>query len=233
LAAIPLRIAANAPECFKTIARHIDLHLGDLHSLLRLPLPANGEVPPIEAAGNFAIANVLFNLVSGVSTVVYRGTRRDSGARFRRLLEGHYPWALEPQSRRRIPDAECPAILYDMFRNPNAHALAIHTTEDGGFIRSAQVIESFRMLARQLEGNVPFTEQQLQQLEATDTRPSGLAPTMMRLTDSEHPQISNIVLSVEAFYWGVRRMIEDLSINAARMRTAAWFFRVTDQLPPE
>jgi hypothetical protein len=40
-----------------------------------------------------------------------------------------------------------------------------------------------------------------------------------------------VFLTVEPFYWGVRRMIERLSADDARMKTAAWFLRESDVRP--
>jgi hypothetical protein len=98
------------------------MQFGDVRSMLRLPLPALG----ITYACNFAAAAVLCNLISGISVSLFKPTTgvRGSGDAFKRLLEAFYPW--QPGEN----GAERAIVLYDIIRNPAAHALGVHDSAD-------------------------------------------------------------------------------------------------------
>lgn len=98
---------------------------------------------------------------------------------------------------------------------------------EGGFIRMAPgLATSYYAVCRQLESsNKPITEAQLVDLETSARRPEFLFPTLIHQPDGA------VFLTVEPLYWGVRRMIERLSADDARMKTAAWFLREVDERP--
>ena len=92
MAYVDLQIDAATPELVKDFIRfQVDMQFHDIHCMLRLPLPE----PGLNAGCNFAAANTLLILVSGISTVLYKQTG-DSGKRFIRALEDCYPWDCEP-----------------------------------------------------------------------------------------------------------------------------------------
>ena len=77
------------------IRAHVDIHLHDVHAMLRMPLPES----EVHAACNFASSVVLLNVISGLSVTLYseRGTQ-GTGPLFLDLATQFYPWDLEPQN---------------------------------------------------------------------------------------------------------------------------------------
>ena len=71
-----LVLSSSIPKIVEEFIREgVEPHLHDINAMLRLPLP--------EAGCNFAIAQVLLNIVSGISTTLYR----QKGA-FRKIIQG-------------------------------------------------------------------------------------------------------------------------------------------------
>jgi hypothetical protein len=59
----PVIVDPAAPPAVRRFLRNVDLYLGDVHAMLRLPRP---EIE-IQEGCNLAIAAVLLNIISGVS----------------------------------------------------------------------------------------------------------------------------------------------------------------------
>jgi hypothetical protein len=214
--AAPLKLNPATPRRFRDLAEGvIQVHLDDVNSMLRIPALGPGGCA-------YPITQTLLAVVGGLSTVVYASTRRNSGERFTRLLEEHYPWSAEPEES--VPKGVGPSTLYEWFRNPEEHALSLETYEtDGGLLRMSK--GSSRMgLRRQLPGGVEdWSDDTLSELEG-DERPTSLSATL-----SEHDQ--RVWLTVEALYWGVRRLVESVTRSPERMEVAGWFLGEHDRVP--
>jgi hypothetical protein len=117
---------AQYPQLQVFVVDHLATQFGDVRAMLRLP---NGEGESrIENGCNFAAAATLCNLISGISVIFFdrrgrpsaRRPPRDRGARFRRLLDAnYYPWQPDEDRVAKI------CALYDLARNPLAHALGV------------------------------------------------------------------------------------------------------------
>jgi hypothetical protein len=118
---------ANYPHVQAFVQCHLAMQFGDARAMLRLPTGAGDE--RIESGCNFAATAHLCNLISGISVVLFnrngrpagpRHRPRDRGQRFGDLLRAnYYPW--QPgEDRNAKTDA-----LYDIARNPLAHALGV------------------------------------------------------------------------------------------------------------
>lgn len=86
-----LVLSSSIPKIVEEFIREgVEPHLRDINAMLRLPLPEAG----LEAGCNFAIAQVLLNIVSGISTTLYR-QKGPSGKLFKELLDTEY-WPIDP-----------------------------------------------------------------------------------------------------------------------------------------
>jgi hypothetical protein len=154
---------------------------------------------------DFAIANTLLSLVSGVSALVYPRSW-NPGDKFKTLLEQHYPWTEEPSTG--TVGSSAASIIYKTFRNPLAHALGI----EGG---SKLVVfkRRFKPAGASKRG---YYLRELAMIEKSPARPSGWSATL-----TESP--TKIVLLLDGFYWGCHRMVESVSRDTAAMQRAEGF----------
>jgi hypothetical protein len=86
----PLKVPIDLAPIIKVLVRHLDMLLGDVHSMLRLPLQEEG----MTHGCNFAAAVVLLELIGGVSSTLFQAPG-GSWLRYRQLLERYYPWDAE------------------------------------------------------------------------------------------------------------------------------------------
>jgi hypothetical protein len=123
----PLQLDHKAPESVKKfVSQQLDMLFADVHAMLRLPfVDMNGH-----GGCNFAAANTLLSLVSGLGTLLAPNfdTRNDKGQYqskkyFIEVLNKYYPWDIQPPTGNTI--ANTINHLYDRFRNPLAHSLGI------------------------------------------------------------------------------------------------------------
>jgi hypothetical protein len=100
----------------------LDMQFADVRAMLQLPRPDLGIFP----ACNFAIVSTLCNLISGISTTIYKPAdllsqvKSDcaSGRAFKELVRDFFPC-------RRQGTNDIPENLYDLCRNPLAHSAGI------------------------------------------------------------------------------------------------------------
>jgi hypothetical protein len=200
----PTAVHTGTPHAVRTFIRQVlDLYLGDVHAMLRLPRP---DVQ-IAQGCNFAISAVLMNVISGGSVVLYEppATRKEAGRKFRETAREFYPWDTEPVGAINNPE-EGANILYDSYRNPMAHALGFQQPEPPGPLS----ITRFPGPGR--------GEDDLERIETSIERPTEVlrgASTLMR-----DPTTQALSLNVESFYWGVRELLRRLTADAARMAVA-------------
>lgn len=174
----------------------------DVHTMLRLPQPDH----QLMASCNFAITQVLASAVSGLSVTLYSHTG-GSGARFKALLKDFYPWSLEPGNA--VTPQAGADVIYSLVRNPLAHDLGLDLEKK----RKTQKVLIKRLATDNARKGLP--ENMVEQLEA-GVRAVTMSPTITILS-------GKTVLLVEAFYWGVRKMVEDLSRDRSRMQAAKSF----------
>ena len=205
LADIPEIKAYPAVSAFVT--NHLSMQFGDVRSMMRLPLPDLG----ITHACNFAATAVLCNLVSGVSVSLYmpkspvktnqKAERQwvGSGEAFKLLLEDFYPWGQGEDGKQRAK------VLYDLFRNPFAHALGVH-----GKTR-------YRIGVARRPGP-GLQEAELEQLESSATRPAWLPAGL-----SGGGNQWNVV--AEGFYRDVFHTLWNVARDKAQMTQAEKRFK--------
>ena len=199
--ALPLSGVAG-PRARDLIRRLEDHYFRDVHAMLRLPAPDLD----ISAGCNFAIAQVLASVVSGVSVTLY-AQAGSKGQRFKGLLVDYYPWAEETMPERN--DAEYAKMIYALFRNPLTHDLGLDLERK----HFTQKVVVKRLTTK--AGTVGHSERGVESLESA-ARPPRLSPLL-------HLEEGRVVLLVEAFYWGVRKMLLNLSADAARVSAAEKF----------
>jgi hypothetical protein len=160
------------------------------------------------AGCNFAITQVLAAAVSGISVTLYR-QNGGSGIRFKGLLKDYYPWAKEPGNMV-LPEAGA-NVIYSVIRNPLTHDLGLDLENK----RQGQKIVIKRLSTDNKRKGLP--EHFIEQLESPN-RPSPMSPTVRVLS-------GKTIVLVEAFYWGVRQMVEQLSYDIPRIKSAETFLK--------
>jgi hypothetical protein len=173
--------------------------------MLRLPEPDYG----LSAGCNFAITQVLMGAISGVSTTLYMPSMHSgqSGLRFKNLLVEYYPWDLE--SSQSVAPKQAAEVLYAVFRNPLAHDLGL------GLQKKATTRKVLIKRLTTKNGIHGLPEETIEEIESTNKR-FGMSATLTVRDDAT-------VLLVEALYWGVRVMLEQLTKDAGRMQNAEVF----------
>lgn len=170
----------------------IDLRLSDVHAMLRLPLPEQG----IEAGGNFAIADVLFAVIEGVSAVLYPRHMAE-GDGFTNCVERHYHAHLEPAGA--LTGTQLASALWSHFRNPMQHCLGLALARpDKQGIRDP-LPRAYRLVVFRDTKTLP--EGDIESMETAEAWPQRLHRPTLAIHGEQ------MRLSVEAFYLGVRRMV--------------------------
>jgi len=193
-----LSISETAPAVVKNFVRNqLDMQFADINCMLRLPI----HELSLHAGFNFAAANSLLSLVSGIAALISPGinTQRQSGPKFKEVLKRYYPWDLQPP----LPDGKDLEIvvdhLYEYLRNPLAHTLGLKPA--GNFL--VAIVKA------------PLTEEEVRKLETSDTPPyQAVEYTPIEINGEQIEQIS---LHIPAFYWGVRKMVTRLTEDQLQM----------------
>ena len=118
----PLRISPDTPARVRRLIEHLDMLLGDVHAMLRLPFKEEG----LTHGCNFAAAIVLVEIIGGVSATLFQHSG-GTGEKYKALLEKWYPWDAEG----RTDPAAAAHLLYKFVRNPLAHELGIGKRRGG------------------------------------------------------------------------------------------------------
>lgn len=210
---VGLELSPSTPVSVQRYIRHNveALYFADVHAMLRLPLPSLG----ITAGQNFAMAQVLLSVISAVSTCLYKSDG-ESGPLFREAVEHYFPWNQETASG--TPKAVA-GTIYDVFRNPLTHSTGVFMERNEQ--RRYVVVKKYAVGIKRCtkpNGKEGLDEAWIEDLERSQVRPPMLGPTLQRDADSR-------TLLVEGLYWCTRRMIERLSLDAARMTSADAFLR--------
>lgn len=117
-----LKISSDTPDRVLRLIQHLDMLLGDIHSMLRLPLKEEG----LTHGCNFATATVLLEIIGGISSTLFQGGGK-VGERYKKLLHDYYPWDAEGHT----DPAAAAEELYRWWRNPLAHELGISGKKGG------------------------------------------------------------------------------------------------------
>jgi hypothetical protein len=159
----------------------------------------------LRARCNVVITHVLAAVVSGASVTLYRPAGK-SGATFKGLLRDFYPWNLEPGNK--VTPTDGANVIYSVIRNPLTHDLGLDLEKK----RKTQKIILKRLSTDGGKRGLP--ERLVAQMEKGGR--FTMSPTLT-ITPGR------TVLLVEAFYWGVRTMIESLLHDRQRMQDANAF----------
>jgi hypothetical protein len=182
----------------------VDPFFHDVHCMLRLPIPS----AELNAGCNVTIALSLLTVVAGISATCYREGLSD-GAAFQGLLVEYYPWDEESKDELEdtIPPHEAARALWRTFRNPLAHSLGMSFTKDSKKGRTYERRAYDVVINRNMAG---ATEDQIRALE-------DVASARPHMHSTIHIWDGVRMLSVEALYWGLRRMLYRLSKDQGQM----------------
>jgi hypothetical protein len=162
----------------------------------------------VQRGYNFACANLLCDLISGLSVTVYQpaDTSIGPGKAFKMFLQSpFFPWEPADTARSKKEKAD---VLYRFIRNPLSHALGIDETPG----RDITIGKKTK----------PLDKRKLRQLEKSPTRPPNIKPA---LTGGGIPW----TLSVEGLHYAVFRLFWNLAqdknqMDGAEARFAAGIF---------
>lgn len=196
----------NYMNVYAFVKRHLSMQFGDIRSMMRLPLPALG----IGHACNFAASATLCNMISGISVTLFippnpittdkKGKKHwiGPGNAFKLLLEHFYPWSAGQNAK------DSAKVLYDLFRNPLAHALGVYGAAHYQ-IEIKQVV--FNNSNGQTTG---LQDNQIEEIEKSPNRPAWLPAGLSRSGNQWN-------LFVEGFYRDVFHMLWNLAKDSSQM----------------
>ena len=150
--------ARGYPRVQEFVVQVLDMQFGDVRAMLQLPRPDIGITP----ACNFAIVSSLCNLISGISTTIFkppglihevRSPDCGSARAFRELVSGFFPYT--PSGA-----VDFPRQLYDLCRNPMVHA--------AGLMDAPSPVVFFTRIFDPAHDGVGWSDQELEDLERPD-----------------------------------------------------------------
>jgi hypothetical protein len=178
----------------------LDMHFSDVRAMLQLPRPDVG----IDTGCNLALSGALCNILSGISTTVYKPAHLlhenqsefGSGAAFQFLVRDFFP--------SKPPGAvDFPKDLCNYARNPLVHAL--------GLDKNAWPVAFARVL-HSPHPESGWTDQELNDLESS------------RCRICDRPSIviegQKWTMHCDSFYLDVIEMLRRLTAHAAQMQAA-------------
>ena len=190
------------PHVQDFIVTLIDMQFNDVRAMLQLPHPELGITP----ACNFAIVSSLCNLISGISSTIFKppdllheiSSNCPSDRAFRELVGNFFPYT--------PPGADdFPGKLYGLCRNPLAHSV--------GLMDASDPVVFFTRIFDAAHDGVGWSNQELEDLERPDRRfafsSRGIVIEPQRWT-----------LHCDSFYLDVIDMLRRLNADAAQMRAA-------------
>lgn len=184
------------------VSQVLDMQFADVRAMLQLPRPEVGITP----ACNFAIVSSLCNLISGISTTIFKPadllhevqSKCGSSRAFRSLVEGFFPYT--PPGSNRFPEQ-----LYQLCRNPMAHS--------AGLMDASSPVVFFTRIFDSAHPNVGWSDEELEDIERPD-RPFSLP----------HPGIvvdpNRWTLHCDSFYMDVIDIMRRLDADPIQLRAA-------------
>jgi hypothetical protein len=192
------RVHAGTPELVRqAISLFADEIFTDLHALFQVPRPLEGRTPWF----HFTIALALLSVLDGISRLLYDPLDRikQHYTRFTGALLAAYPFELEPSSA--LTREEAADVLYRGLRNPFVHTLGISDRQ--GYERTIR-----------LKRMHPFRVEELDRIASVNSpRPHWWPATIT--ADQQ-----KVDVHLECLYWGIRRMIYNLTYDVNRMADA-------------
>ncbi len=153
----------------------------------------------VQRGYNFACANLLCDLISGLSVTVYHPTNPNIGAgeAFKTLVESQFfPWEPTDTANDKKLKAEA---LYDFVRNPLTHAVGV----------DRNVALDITIGKRRK----PLSKRELSRLEKSVNRPTQIRTALTGKSNQWK-------VSVEGLHYGVFRLFWNLAQNKAQMDAA-------------
>lgn len=184
------------PHLQSLLSTHIDMQFEDVRALLRLPRAGS------TVGANFAAAALLFNLISGISVVLYNASwkgfaaKSGSGAKFKKVLLSHFPFTEIPIQKELVVGA-----FYTYSRNPLAHSLGLG-------VPSHPKIS----IAKK-----PLTPSEITELEDNLSLPEWSHPALSPIGIQPG---SSYQLCISGLYWGIHRMLHSIFADGNQVRDA-------------
>jgi hypothetical protein len=184
----------------------LDAQFADLRTLLRLP--RHDET--LDGSCNLTSASLLFNIVSGSSVLFYNASiaamadGRQSGERFRGLLEDFYPFLDDD-----LPTDDAARVLYRAARNPLTHCLGVG--KDRRVFPGAPQVGDRPVAV--MFSKALLSVDQVAHVASTRARPDWLGPTIAM-------DGAECVISVATLAWGVHELLRTLFGDEAQARRA-------------
>jgi hypothetical protein len=172
--------------------------------MLQLPRPDIGITPGC----NLAIVSSLCNLISGISTTIYKppgllhevqSANCGSVRAFRELVHDYFPYT--PSGA-----GDFPQQLYDLCRNPMSHS--------AGLMDARAPIVAFTRVFNASHDNIGWTDEELEDLERSD-RPQFHLPSPGIVIDP-----TRWTLHCDSFYLDVIDMLRRLNASPTQIRAA-------------
>ena len=174
-------------EVHKFVKDHLSMLFEDVRGII------------VQRGFNFACANLLCDLLSGLSVTVYQpaNTNIGTGKAFKALLlSPFFPW--EPKDSQKDKEEKADA-LYDFIRNPLTHAIGVDDNP-GLDITIGKKPK-------------PLAKRELAQMEKSPTRPANIKPAIAGSGNKW-------ALSVEGLHYAVFRLFWNLAHDTAQMDAA-------------
>jgi len=183
---IPLNLSSYAKKKLGQFLLLLEENwLKEIHYLLSSAWTEDKNIPPRQA--HITSGVMCLTTVAGMSTIFYKPDeygRGKAGIHFKGLLNNHYPWNLDKPLG--ISSTDAVDQLYNEIRNPLAHSLGIDTS-------SKKLIYLLPAV---------YTRQDLNKRIADKQLPFG-SPSIKKNNNE-------ITFAPASFYWGIRKMIENI-----------------------
>lgn len=196
------------------IVQVLDEQFSDVRAMLQLPRPDIGIIP----ACNFAIVSSLCNLISGISTTIYKPpklppagrSKCDSGQAFQGVVHDFFPYT--------PPGAnDFPKQLYQFCRNPLAHSV--------GLKDAAEPVVYFTRIFDPAHADVGWSDRELEDLERPGSPFQLPHPGIVIDPPSPPRQYYQWTLHCDSFYLDVIKLLQRLTADTTQVQAAENRFR--------
>jgi len=146
-----------------------------------------------------------------------------SGERFKEVLKKHYPWddhlRIPHPSSISVTMKERINVLYGLLRNSLTHELGVVSSTHHHELKIHNTVIDRIQIAKP---DPPLAEEQIEEIELSPTRPQNVRDLIIPVfPDEEGKNAVHIV--VHTLYWGVRRMVENLTAQPNLMAHAVQY----------
>lgn len=187
------------PAIVKILKDNVDMWFKDVKTMLKQPLCES------DGGCNFAAANFICDIISGISSVLYKPNKGIEKDRFEELMKNYYPWATEG----RDPE-EGYRIIYKWMRHSITHRL--------GFFLPAQKTPPAGEPVIIAKSKHPLNFKQIKELEDL----SKLSAFDQTIVDTKRwPRYE---VRVEGLYRGLHKMLKNLFKDKQQMQNTNSFW---------